>query len=69
VFEIESLQKEGALYTSTFRNCAQYKAISCQAGDYVCSIIIPKNTAPELDHFWAAFMQTVGTKMDLTPTV
>ncbi len=62
VLEIESLKKDGRFYVSSFRYCAQYKAITCQAGDYVCSIIIPKNTEPGLDIFWDTFIQTAATK-------
>jgi 4'-phosphopantetheinyl transferase len=53
--EINSFQKKGAVYTSDFRNYAQYKAISCHSGNYVCSLILPKNTTPDLTHFWNSF--------------
>jgi 4'-phosphopantetheinyl transferase EntD len=55
ISEIESLKKIDSIYISTFRHFGQYKAISRCAGDYICSIVLPKNTTPDLDHFWSSF--------------
>lgn len=57
--EIESLTKVDAVYVSTFRHFPQYKAISYYIGNYICSIVLPKNTIPVLDHFWHSFMKIV----------
>ncbi|SFE51849.1 4'-phosphopantetheinyl transferase superfamily protein [Chitinophaga sp. CF118] len=57
--EIKTLIKVGTVYVSTFRHFSQYKAISCCAGDYVCSIVLPKNTVPVLDLFWNSFTEIV----------
>jgi len=47
LLEIESLEKTGPAYTSAFRHCIQYKAISFIAGDHICSVVLPKNTATD----------------------
>ncbi len=54
ILEIESIEKVGSMYVSTFRYFSQYKAFSCQIGDHVCSITLPKNTSSDLNHFWNA---------------
>jgi 4'-phosphopantetheinyl transferase EntD len=61
ISEINSLKKVDSIYISTFRHFAQYKAISGCAGDYICSIVMPKNTTPALDHFWDSFTGIVQT--------
>lgn len=55
ISEIKSLNKTDSVYISTFRHFAQYKAISRCGGDYICSIVLPKNTTPALDQFWNSF--------------
>lgn len=59
VLEIKSLKKEGLVYLTTFSHCAQYKAISYHCGKYICSIVLPKNTNPNLEQFWNSFANTV----------
>lgn len=61
LLEIRSLVKEGDLYTSQFKHLIQYKAISCQAGAYVCSVVMPGKTTPDLGQFWQFFRETVLT--------
>lgn len=56
MLEIETLEKFGNYFISTFSHFVQYKTISCFSGDYVCSVVLPKNTIPELDNFWSAFI-------------
>lgn len=58
VLEIHSLLKEGDLYTSQFKHLIQYKAISCISGAYVCSIVVPARTTPELAPFWDHFRES-----------
>ncbi len=55
ILEVESIKKTGDIYTSTFLNFAQYKAISCISKAYVCSIIVPKKTTIDLEMFWNNF--------------
>jgi 4'-phosphopantetheinyl transferase EntD len=59
LLEIQSLEKDGDLYTSHFRHLIQYKAISCYAGTHVCSIVVPGKTSPDLEQFWRFFRETV----------
>jgi 4'-phosphopantetheinyl transferase EntD len=60
LLEIKSLKRDNHLYTSEFQHLIQYKAISCVAGKYVCSVVIPRNTTPDLQQFWQDFMTTVA---------
>ena len=60
LLEIRSLVKEGDVYTSHFRHLIQYRAISCHAAAYVCSIVVPGKTTPELEEFWRFFRETVS---------
>lgn len=60
LLEVQSLVKEGDVYTGHFRHLIQYKAISCYAGAYVCSIVVPGKTTPDLEEFWRLFRETVG---------
>lgn len=60
LLEIQSLVKEEDLYISYFRHLIQYRAISCYAGAYVCSIVVPGKTTPELEQFWEYFRETVS---------
>ncbi|SHN30165.1 4'-phosphopantetheinyl transferase superfamily protein [Chitinophaga sp. CF418] len=60
LLEIQSLAKEGDLYTSHFKHLIQYRAISCYAGAHVCSIVVPGKTTPDLDQFWQFFRETVS---------
>ncbi|PSL34827.1 4'-phosphopantetheinyl transferase superfamily protein [Chitinophaga ginsengisoli] len=59
LLEIQSLVKEGDLYTSHFKHLIQYRAISCYAGTHVCSIVVPGKTTPDLEEFWGYFRETV----------
>lgn len=55
IFEIKSLIKRGSIYHSTFTNFLQYKAITFQSGDYVCSIVVPQNSIADLEQFADSF--------------
>jgi 4'-phosphopantetheinyl transferase EntD len=57
LLEIDTVEKIDKTYHTTFSNLAQYKAISCQSGEYICSIILPRLTKPELTMFWNSFKQ------------
>jgi 4'-phosphopantetheinyl transferase len=61
ILEIDTLQTDGAYYHCTFRNLAQYRSVSCNAGAFVCTFILPKLTTPELDGFWHSFKTTVAS--------
>ncbi|MGB8193223.1 MAG: 4'-phosphopantetheinyl transferase superfamily protein [Chitinophagaceae bacterium] len=52
--EIASLKNVDSVYISSFSYFSQYKAISCHAGNYICSIVVPANTTAELEDFWNA---------------
>lgn len=54
ILEIETLQKEGTLYISTFKYFSQYKAVSKKVGAYICSVVLPKKTSCDLHIFWNA---------------
>lgn len=51
ILEIESISKEGNTYISTFKNFAQYKAVSYCIDEYICTLVLPKNTSPILSEF------------------
>lgn len=55
LMEIKSMERMGHMYVSTFLYFLQYKAISVISGNYVCSIVLPKNTIPVLDGFFQSF--------------
>jgi phosphopantetheinyl transferase len=60
ILEIGSLKNVDSVYISTFSDFIQYKAISRRAGDYICSIVVPANTSPELEDFWNALRSMLG---------
>lgn len=60
ILEVKTFEKYNEVYISTFRHFIQYKAISLPAGDYVCSIVLPKNTKPALENFCRAFSNIVN---------
>ena len=60
LIELEHLTKKGTFYISTFKNFAQYKAVSYCSGEYVCSVVLPKNSDPELDAFFDALDDLLG---------
>jgi 4'-phosphopantetheinyl transferase len=62
LLEIQSFVREGNLYTCQFKHLIQYKAISCHAGAYVCSLVVPGKTTPHLEQFWQSFRETVSTE-------
>jgi 4'-phosphopantetheinyl transferase EntD len=66
LLEIQSLAKEGELYISQFKHLIQYKAISCIAGAYVCSVVVPGRTTPDLEQFWQFFRETVSLTKEST---
>lgn len=51
LIEMETIHRKGNYYESTFVNFGQYKAISYLVDYYVCSIVLPKFTTPELEEF------------------
>jgi 4'-phosphopantetheinyl transferase len=57
LLEIQSLTKEGDIYTSHFKHLIQYKAVSCLSGPYVCSFVCPRKTEADLGHFWEDFKE------------
>jgi 4'-phosphopantetheinyl transferase len=64
LLEIKTVEKIGEVYLSTFHHLFQYKAISCFSGSYVCSIILPKNTSVDLDHFWNLFRNITSEEIE-----
>lgn len=57
IIAMKAMEKTGNVYTSTFYNFSQYKAISLHAGQYVCSIVLPRKTTPVLDSFFHSVTQ------------
>ena len=57
LMEIQSIEKSGMQYNCTFRYFSQYKAVSGQSGNYVYSMVLPKNTTAGLVDFLRAFKQ------------
>lgn len=55
LLEIKSTERTGTIYTSTFRHCHQYKALSCPAGNYVCTLVLPAKTNASPDELWRLF--------------
>ncbi|HVI45329.1 MAG TPA: 4'-phosphopantetheinyl transferase superfamily protein [Chitinophaga sp.] len=49
--EIQTLEREGVLYISTFSNFAQYKAITYLTATHACSLVLPRKTTVELNAF------------------
>lgn len=60
ILEIASLKHSEAVYTSTFSNFIQYKALSFFAGDYVCTVVLPRNTTADLTDFINCFNNIAG---------
>lgn len=58
ILEIETLQKEGTSYISTFKYFSQYKAISMKIGTHVFSIVLPRKTYCDLNVFWNALAES-----------
>ncbi|WP_062059827.1 4'-phosphopantetheinyl transferase family protein [Aquimarina longa] len=59
VLEIETLEKIGTTYISSFKNFSQYKAISCHIEEYICSIVLPKNSFTDLSEFWHTLREQI----------
>jgi len=55
LFEIESLHRKESFFECSFAHCGQYKAISLMSGAFICSIVLPKNTSPDLSLFQQSF--------------
>ncbi|MCR6643000.1 MAG: 4'-phosphopantetheinyl transferase superfamily protein [Sporocytophaga sp.] len=51
LLEVQSLEKKDSVYISSFTNCAQYKGISWSFENYVCTMILPKNTNIDFKNF------------------
>ena len=62
MLEIKSLEKMELNYRCTVLHSIQYKAISCYSGDYICSIVLPNNTIPDLEQFWNSFINLTEKK-------
>jgi len=61
MLEISTMNSSGAAYTSTFRHCAQYQALSYYSGDYACSIVLPGKTTANLEPLFDCFKAVVST--------
>lgn len=59
LLEIKSLQKQDGVYVSDFRHLIQYKAVSCIAGDYICTVVMPGKTTTDLRQFWEDLREIV----------
>lgn len=59
IYEINSLQKDGESFISTFKYFIQYKAISIKIENYICSIVLPKNTFCNLNYFRNILLNTM----------
>lgn len=55
ILEINSLEKKGLIYQSTFTHFSQYKAISFKIDEYICSIVLPEQTRVDLESIRNAF--------------
>ncbi len=53
--EVESIKQHDGYFESSYKHCAQYKAISMVKGVYACTITVPKNTSVDLSNFRNAF--------------
>lgn len=53
LIQLASILRKENHYESTFTDFGQYKAISYPIGEYVCSIVMPKFTTPDLKEFEA----------------
>jgi hypothetical protein len=63
VMEIESLEERGCgVFVSHFCHFMQYKAISFCSGNYICSIVLPKSTAPVRDPFFSSLRDLAKQK-------
>lgn len=52
IFEVQSIEMKDSVYVSYFSNCAQYKGISWSFDNYICTMILPKNTNADLKNFF-----------------
>ena len=57
LLEIDSVEidADGSTYVATFRHLGGFKAMTRCAGPYVCSVILPGKTTPDLAVFWQRF--------------
>lgn len=60
LLEIDSLANGNGVCISRFKNLIQYKAVSCVAGPYVCSVVMPARTTADLEAFWRSFQECAG---------
>lgn len=51
ILEVKSFERIGDCYISTFTHWPQYKSISFQCGEYICSVTLARKTTPGLDRF------------------
>lgn len=66
ILEIKSIEKNKSTYISLFKLFIQYKAVSCQIGDYFCTVVMPKNSSCNLDFFWKS-LEIIVSKKQLSP--
>ena len=62
ILEIESIEKVGECYISSFMHFSQYKAVSKQIGTHICTVVLPKNTFCNFNVFWEAFEASASKK-------
>lgn len=61
VLQIESLKFDGQSFTCDYTHCGQYKSLSIIVGDYVCTLVLPKNTTVDLTDYWSTVINTITT--------
>ncbi|MEL7002016.1 MAG: 4'-phosphopantetheinyl transferase superfamily protein [Bacteroidota bacterium] len=59
--EINTVELKDGIYESHYSTCAQYKALSIFADQYVCSMVVPKNTTIDLTTFWGQLKGALDT--------
>ena len=53
--EIDKMTRHGDIWESTFFHCGQYKVLSYFFGSYVCSLVLPKHSAFDLNEYVSIF--------------
>jgi 4'-phosphopantetheinyl transferase len=59
LLETDSMVKEGHLYHGSFRHFIQYRSVSFQAGNFIFSIVLPKNTSTDIGSFTESLLTVV----------
>lgn len=55
ILEIIELKRNGCICEGKFKNFSQYRVLSCYKNDFVCSIVLPKNSTADLIDLWLSF--------------